>query len=72
MDVAEFVFEQQADATNDEVKDDEFEQAPGDVFAAGFGFYDEKYPLEQKRQVGGDQGDEEQGGSVKVHSGRSG
>lgn len=67
MNVAEFVFEQQADAADDEVQHDEFEQSPGDVLATGFGLDDEKYPLEQKRQVGGDQRDEQQDGGVEIH-----
>ena len=46
MNVADFVFEQQADAADDEVQHDELQQSPGDVFAAGFGLRDEKYPLE--------------------------
>ena len=56
--VADFILEQQPDAADDEVQHDEFEQTPSDVFVAAFGFDDEEYPLEQKRQVGGDQRDE--------------
>lgn len=67
MDVAEFVFKQHADAADDEVQHDKFEYTPGNIFAAGFWLDDEKNTLEQKRQVGGDQGDEQQDGGVKIH-----
>ena len=67
MDVTDFIFEQQADAADDEVQHDEFEQTPCDVLAAVFGLDDEEDALEQKRQVGGDQRDEQQDESVEIH-----
>ena len=66
MNVAYFVFEQQADTADNEIQNNKLQQTPGKIFAAVLGLDDKENAFEQKRQIGGNQRDEKQDSDVQV------